>query len=482
MKPSPTVDQRHQHSTAATEFSHEVSAVSILQPVFIGLILAAAVIFHLVSDALHVRNMVSIATITVLYNIYVYLRSKANVYTFLQPSVIGINYIYLSMALGALAFVSDNIIIPRMRSDAAEWLTSAIPILFLAGVVCLVVAFGDHRPKHTAWTLPSPSPTRVTMLLLLTVGTAFVGSEVDLIFVGPLASVTYLIYALHVAGYKVGKARLLLYALPLIPLSIFLAHDKRDVIFPLIGVILLEALVRERFTVRRMLLWILFCTPTVLALILVMTFLREPEQPAITGVRDFIAAMSVYVRRTDFLAKLFLSLEWTYTYVHTFNAINYALTDRIPALLGSTYVKVLFIFVPREWIDWKPNSIIHIYTSYYDQKYWSIGGSWVSSMVGEAILNFRLFGAVILALILTVFDRLFVRYVLIQRRRNYLFVGSALYGMVAFLLYARGSGLDLALILFLVAASCCGCLALVMKYGRHGEVVSVGSIGSERRP
>ena len=320
------------------------------------------------------------------------------------------------------------------------------------------------------------------MLLLLTVGTAFVGSEVELIFVGPLASVTFLIYALHVVGYQAGKARLLLYAVALIPLSIFLAHDKRDVIFPLIGVILLEALVRNRarFTFRRVLSLVLFYTPPVLALILVMTVLRAAEQFGITGVRDIIAAVSAYVRTTDFLPSLFLNLEWTYTYVHTFNAVNYALTDRIPALLGSTYVKVLFIFAPREWIDWKPDSIIDIYTSYYDQRYRRLGGSWVSSMVGEAILNFRLFGAVILALILMAFDRVFVRYVLIQRRRNYLYAGSALYGIVAFLLYARGSGLDLALISFLVAALYCGCVSLVMKYGRRGRVVSVGSLASAK--
>ena len=318
------------------------------------------------------------------------------------------------------------------------------------------------------------------MLLLLTVGTGFVGSEVELIFVGPLAGVTFLIYALHVVGYKSGKGRLLLYALALVPLSIFLAHDKRDVIFPLIGVVLLEALVRDRvrFTVRRVLTWLLFYTPPVLALILVMTVLRAPEQFGITAVGDIVTAVSAYVQRTSFLANLFLNLEWTFIYVHTFNAINYALTDRIPALLGSTYVKVLFILTPREWIDWKPDSIIHIYTAYYDQRYWRLGGSWVSSMVGEAILNFRLFGAVVLAIILAAFDRLFVRYVLIQRRRGYLYAGSALYGMVAFLLYARGSGLDLALISFVVAAACCACLSLVMKYGRRGSVVSGGSFVS----
>ena len=100
--PGLTLDQRRQRPTAAAELSYEVSAVSILQPVFVSLTLAAAVILHLMIDALHVRNMTSIAVITALYNVYVYLRSKGNVYTFLQPSVIGINYVYFSLALGAI--------------------------------------------------------------------------------------------------------------------------------------------------------------------------------------------------------------------------------------------------------------------------------------------------------------------------------------------------------------------------------------------
>ena len=424
--------------------------------------------------------MTSVAAVVVLYNVYVYLRSKGNVYTFLQPSVIGINYVYTSLALGALAFVSENIVILRMRSDAAEWLTTPIPILLLAGVVSLLIAFGDHRPKRAAWTLPSPSPARAMMLLLLTVGTVFFGSEIEFVFVGPLAGATFLIYALQVVAFKDGKRRLVLYVLALVPLSILLAHDKRDVIFPLIAVVLLESLVRDRdrLTVRRLLSWLVIYTPPVFALILAMTVLRAAEQFGIASVGGIIAAVSAYVQGTDFLGHLFLNLEWTYTYVHTFNAINYALTDRIPALLGSTYVKVLFIFVPREWVDWKPDSIIHVYTSYYDQGYWRRGGSWVSSMVGEAILNFRWFGAVILALILRTFDHLFVRYVLIQRRKNYLFAGAALYGLVAFLLYARGSGLELAFISFLAAIFFCGCLSLVMGYGRRSRLVSAGSFAS----
>ena len=449
----------------------------ILKLTFVSLILAAVVVLHLASDALHVRNMTSVAAVVVLYNVYVYLRSKGSVYTFLQPSVIGINYVYISLALGAFAFVSDNVVIPRMRSDAAEWLDTGIPIVLLAGVVCLLIALGDHRPKRAAWRLPSPSPARVIALLMLTVGTAFFGSELEIPFVGTAAGATFLIYALHVAALKYGNRRLLLYALALVPLSVLLAHDKRDVIFPLISVVMLEALVRDRdrFTARGVLSWLVIYTPPVLALILVMTVLRAAEQFGITSVGGVIAAVSAYVQRTGFVGNLFLSLEWTFTYVHTFNAINYALTDRIPALLGSTYVKVLFILVPREWLEWKPDSIIHVYTAYYDQTYWRLGGSWVSSMVGEAILNFRWFGAVILALILRAFDHLFVRYVLIQRHGKLLFAGAALYGPVAFLLYARGSGLDLAFISFLVAVFCCGCLSVVMKYGRRSRVVTGGS-------
>ena len=262
----------------------------ILKLTFVSLILAAVVVLHLVSDALHVRNMTSVAAVVVLYNVYVYLRSKGNVYTFLQPSVIGINYVYISLALGAFAFVSDNIVIPRMRSDATEWLDTGIPIVFLAGVVCLLIALGDHRPKRAAWRLPSPSPARVIALLMLTVGTAFFGSELEIPFVGTAAGATFLIYALHVAALKYGKRRLLLYALALVPLSVLLAHDKRDVIFPLISVVLLEALVRDRdrFTARRVLSWLVIYTPPVLALILVMTVLRAAEQFGITSVGGVI--------------------------------------------------------------------------------------------------------------------------------------------------------------------------------------------------
>lgn len=198
-------------------------------------------------------------------------------------------------------------------------------------------------------------------------------------------------------------------------------------------------------------------------LILVMTVVRAAEVYGVSSIGDIIPAVRAYLQWGNFIAYFLLNIEATYTYFHVYNALDMAVAQ-IPVLWGETYIKPLFIWLPRTWVEWKPNSAVDVYTTIFDPQFRALGGSWAISMLGEAYLNFKMFGAIVLAMILGVFDRVFRTCVLDVRGHGLVYCVGAIYFGPSVLNFARGSGLDLALILFIVVVATAVPFAMVLNY------------------
>lgn len=257
------------------------------------------------------------------------------------------------------------------------------------------------------------------------------------------------------------------------PVALAMSHSKREAVFLIYSIIILEVIMGKwgRMDFRRITLAVLSIFG-LFGLILVMTVVRASEVYGVSSIGDIIPAVKTYLQGSNFITYFLLNIEATYTYFHVYNALDMAGT-RIPLLWGETYIKPLFIWLPRTWVDWKPNSALEIYTSIFDPQFRAIGGSWVISMLGEAYLNFRLLGAVVVALIMWFFDRIFRTYVLDTRGRGLLYCVGAVYFGPSVLNFARGSGLDLALILFIVVVAAAAPFAIVLNYRKSVKLLYV---------
>ena len=438
---------------------------------FILMIYVTSTVLQIWIDELHLKNMLTILCVLILFNSYVVLESKGNTLSFLQPSVFGVNYIYLSMALGALTFATDGVFLPRMIADASRWTDGPAPIVFLASFVAVVIMISDYRAKPAAWLLPGESPIKVVVLLGATIGTAVAGNATDFIFLPETTGAMFMLYILHVIGLRNGKIRISFYLAAIVPLTVLFSEDKRDALFLIVPIIFLELIVRDKPSITAgVLARIFLIMPVFGALVLVASVLRSPEYVDVRSVGETIEAVQEYASNRFFWAYASLNFELLYTYFHTFNTINYVLTDKLMPLLGSTYVKPLFILIPRNWIEWKPWGASYVYALRFDRAYRLAGGSWAVSMVGEAFLNFRIMGAVFLPVVLGMFDRLFRRLVLVRERPNFAVAVAALYFPVAFMNYARGSGLDVLLIMMIVGTATAASASIGLSYGKRRKV------------
>ena len=441
---------------------------------FIFLIYVTSIVIQVSIDDLHMKNMLSISSVLLFFNLYVFVRSNGNTLCFLQPSVFGINYIYISMALGALTFISGNVILPRMMSESSRWTDSPTPIAFIAALVAVAILISDYPEKDAAWLVPQPNPFKILTLLSATLGTATLGSAANFIFVAETTAGLFMLYILHVIAVRNGKIRVLFYLAAIVPLTVLFAHDKRNVIFLIVPITILELIVRDWRSITVQLAARAFVAVSAVAgLVLVATVLRTPGPGGISSIGETLSAVGRHTATRYFLGYASLNFELVYTYFHTFNAINYVLADRLGTLFGSTYAKLLFILIPRELLEWKPWGASYVYALRFDRAYRLAGGSWAVSMVGEAFLNFRIMGAVVLPLVLRLFDGVFCRWVLVRDKANFLSAVAALYFPVAFMNYARGSGLDSFLIMMIVATATAGLVSIALQYGKKSRIWAV---------
>lgn len=434
---------------------------AILATVTFALLLSVTVFVEsrFLGDALFIGGLVAA------FNCHVLCESRRDLLVLLRPSVVVINYLLLSMTLGALAFHIDAIVLPSMTEGVRYWDNAFVTRLFLGIFVLAVVAGHDYRGKAVAIVLPYAGPIKVAAMAGFIVMLGGVLESVGFGFAGEVAAAGVAVVAVHVARWESAKARWLVYSIVVIVLAIVFAQSKRNAIFLLYPILMLEAM---RSSDRRLTLEVARRLAVLgagtLVLILLATAWRTRELLLIDSVLALPVAAFTYAQDDRFLGFFLLNIEATYTYFHASNAIEYSIAGLIPEQWGSTYLKAVLIGLPRSIVAWKPFSAVHYYTSAFDPLFRDIGGSWVVSMLGEAFMNFHLFGSVVAAFILRVADSAVIRIGTRGFRDNIVVAALAFYFPVACLVYARGSGFDLALVQVLVVVVAAVPWMLVVRY------------------
>ena len=359
-----------------------------------------------------------------------------------QPSLLLVTAVSLLIAIGGLGF-HHGWALTHWIEQTVSWQNLEIHLTFFYVFFLLMIFFYNRKKLRPGLNLPGNSRLKIITFAVISILASVAMATVNLPFASQVVAVGFIGYCLHICNIQNLKTRMLLYLTLFIPIALLLHDDKRDAIFLLFPLFIIELLQNpEKKLNFKSLFTIFYITFGVLIMIVLATVLRAAEYYEINKLIDIFSAARTYVFSELFLGYFLQNIEATYTYFHTINAIEMWTFQKLDALSGGSYVKAFFVTFPREIFDFKPQKASYWYTLTYDEKYRLSGGSWAVSMFGEAYLNFQIFGALILVSILKFFDYLFYSITLRPAYKNYMINIMKLYLPVAFLDFSRGAGLD----------------------------------------
>lgn len=382
------------------------------------------------------------------------LRTKRMI-SFMSPAILAIFYIQMSFVLGAYAF--SNGFVLRNTSNFQNYLDwqhigSSTSYILLCSTVVFTV---DTLFRKRILLLLTAGVTRKVQfphiaVLILLFATPFVflpldaslfGGDGDLSMIPKSVAVLVIIYFL---ARRNVQYRALFYICILVALSIISVDSKREAIFLIFPIFLLEFLFNFKDLRLSTLLKILIITLSLTLLIILMSIARGyGDFSEVTSLITAVPFLLQYIESPYFLAAFFNNIEVNYTYYHSMQALEYIQIDSSLLAGGSTLVKFLFILMPRVLWTEKPRSIIDLYTSYHAPSFREVGGSWPINLYAELFWNFSFFGLLVLMGIIAFFMFLYYKLLVAIVRDRYLILSWGLFVFMNFITYIRGSGLDM---------------------------------------
>jgi hypothetical protein len=188
---------------------------------------------------------------------------------------------------------------------------------------------------------------------------------------------------------------------------------------------------------------IIAATGALITLVIAMSMVRGVGEFGVSTLYSALERIPDYLMMEQRLAVFLHNFEVAPTLFHTYDAIRYV-SETGDFLYGKTILKFLFLAVPREIFESKPDSVVHLYTSALYPNFRTVGGSWVPNILAEGYWNFGYAGGLIyLVILIAILDRVYIkqfhRLLLPNALDGVLFLSCYLYLIFLF----RGSGLDL---------------------------------------
>lgn len=376
-----------------------------------------------------------------------------------SPLILLILYIDISMFVGGWAFSSGYIQHEFFLSRYSEWKNmDTVTSIFIMMNAIIYYIDSKYRLTHQLFICSSKKVKKVTWLYVLFgffVAVIFFFLFVDFSLFGASNSPNqiFLITGFFIITvFLVSRKnripvfiRVVMYLIMLYLLMSISIYSKRDAIFAILPVIFLECYVqRYQYNIRSMLSMLLIIL-FVLTSIIYMSIVRGYGGGGVEigGVFANAALISEYLRSEVFLKHFMVNMEFSHFYFNGYNSIETILSNPSLLAFGSTIIKPLFIFIPRDLASFKPDSMINTYTREVHPVYSETGESWPINILSEFFWNFHFFSFIFIAIYAIVVIRLYYKYLHIF---NHASGGMIAFGMVVYMshiMLIRGSGFDL---------------------------------------
>lgn len=389
----------------------------------------------------------------------IFKHTKNFIYIF-SPSFITLAYLNISFFLGHYV-VAHNIGFDAKYYHAFKNFESVsfITAFFLISnlMVFLALNFNMFEKTKNNLTLQSKTtftPNKISIFILffvlvflsfIHIDLAIIGGKGDFSYLFKLSTSIIILILIMNSGYN-KITRLIYYLLIIAFIFIGSYTSKREILYPIIFIIFLEIL-SKRITIKirvKQLIMIGIGIFFILYIFVVSSILRgygnfETNNPLVASSHVLEYLSSDYA-----VNALTSNFELNTVYGNSANAINYVYSDQVDLLYGLTFLKTIFIFLPRSVFPDKPSSMIDIYTSTFNPFFRSTGGSLPIVIYSESFWNFSLFALPFLYFFYSVINKLYLK--LINRLNNNILnlqtvVLSFMY--VTLIQFIRGSGLEL---------------------------------------
>ena len=279
-----------------------------------------------------------------------------------------------------------------------------------------------------------------------------------------------IVHGLRLAASR-NRYRYLIYGFYMATLLAFDFDNKREIAIALFLLVFLEVYygrVPFDFTFKRI---VGYAAAIVMffGLILSASILRGYGGFSPVSFIDAVRLIPQYVSSEIFVDGVTDNLELNYCYGSAITSIDMSITGIIPYQYGASLAKVLLLPVSRDVFPDKPESTMQIYTRLYSPSMRSNGGSLPVIFPSEMFMNFGIVGLLPYLVIWFGFNQLFLW--LPRCAAGTLGQYSIIFLVSSILMFARGSGLELYLVFYVLAFPFLTCLAILggrLKFAFRG--------------
>jgi len=388
--------------------------------------------------------------------------NKLRVIDFLLPSNFVLIYLFFGLILGSYSLPRYEALYGMSDEFGQFQFLKQQTIYFLLANLTIYLSFNKEKYEElTTVNVHEKAPNKMKLLFagILFVATMFF--KINLGFLGgsdgewnyPFVLFAFIILVIQLRS--LGIFRIPIYAFLILILISQFYHSKREILFAIIALLLVELGLSKRL-IRLSTKNILYSIGGVLILIFIIlssSILRGYGNFGNVNTFQSFYLITDYVNNPKIIALLLNNFEISYSFFHSSNSLEYFYKGKIPLLWGETIIKPLFLPFPREVIGFKPNSMVDIYTTSYDNNFRASGGSFPITFTSEVFLNFWYFGLIFLFFFFRILNKFCLESLInLRLGKQDFFLTFQLFLLVTIIQFVRGGGLELWLIYPLVGS------------------------------
>jgi hypothetical protein len=312
-----------------------------------------------------------------------------------RPSIVGVTYLNISFILGAVAFNLGQITQNEMLDAYRGWHDSKEILLFfvVANFVATVPAISESQQQFRILTIIKShklSNNIVTFIILTLILLLTTILEHELIAV---IRITISIAIFVIAFQARSKLRWIIVVSTIFLIATVSSDSKRNAIFLALPAIWLELRygATNRINIKTTVLATLG-TGFLVVLVMAMSIMRGYGLLNPDNFLDAIALVPEYVQDPQVWAFLANNFEFSTVFFSSHNSIHLINQDFTLLSMGETLIKPIFTGIPEEIFDYKPRTILDLYTNAWSPSFRGIGGSYPITFFSEFYWNFYWFG------------------------------------------------------------------------------------------
>lgn len=375
---------------------------------------------------------------------------------FFRPAGFLILYLGINFVLGSATFASGLLNWHEMGQQYLLWenrnQTTIFFLLANLAIVSAALTITKFPPKVQIPIIRLDLPS-LFIFLVFPGSILLMSLFVEHPLIGPIRMALCITIAIPFFISR-NKFRWVLVIFLLFLLSSISFDDKRyalSIIIPLLFIELYQKKIDYKNKNISKIIYLVLLSVVAIYVILAMSIMRGYGNYDTNSIIDALHLVPNYVSSEIFLSLAALNFEYGYVYFHTHNAIELIEKNHSFLAYGESLAKVFFIGIPEELFNYKPASILELYTGAWAPEFRSIGGSYPISLVSEMYWNFWWFGIIALFILILTLEKV-ASYGVNNLKRSKFFISLYMVWLACFPVLVRGSGLDLFIVVWIVAS------------------------------